>query len=128
MVLFRESDACLKSGEEQEPIRESSEEIGAKDEFFLPKNDLGDICFTESHSFGLFPEQETGAETRSETFDLVFKDDLGDDVKDDTEDTSNETGGNGGRMEVSPAETEQATLVQQTGEKRKRYKIVARRS
>ena len=56
LVLFRESDACMKSGEEQEPIREYSEEIGAKDKFFLPKNDLGDICLTESHSFGLFPE------------------------------------------------------------------------
>ena len=128
LVPFRKSSACLKSGEEQEPIREASEDIGAKDKFFLPTNDSGHICLTKSHSFGLFPKQETGAETASETFDLVFKDDLGDDVKDDSEDTSNETRGNGGRMEVSPAETEQATPVQQTGEKRKRYKIVARRS
>ena len=102
--MFGKSDACLKSGEEQEPIKESSEEIRAKDEFFLPKNDLGNICLTESYSFELFPEQETGVETGSETFDSVFKD--------DSEDKSNEIGGSGGRMEVSPAETEQATSVQ----------------
>jgi len=128
LVLFGESDTCLKSQEKQEPIKESSDEIGAKVEFFLPKHDLGNICLTGLYSFGLFPEQETGAETGSETFDSVFKDDLGDDVKDELEDKSNETGGSGGRIEVSPAETDQVTSVQQTGEKRKRYKVVARRS
>ena len=45
-------------------------------------------------------------------------------MKDDSDDTR----GSGDRMEVSLAEIEQATPVQQTGEKRKRYKMVARRS
>jgi len=126
--MVGEFDACLKSGREQEPIQESSEEIGGKDEFFLPRDDLGELCLTEPYTFGQFPEQGTGAETGTETFDSVFKDDLGDTMKDDSEDKSTELGGSGGRKEVSSAETEQATPVQQTDEKRKRYKVVAMRS
>ena len=44
LVMFGESDACLKSEKEKEPIRESSEVIGAKDEFSLPRDDLGELC------------------------------------------------------------------------------------
>ena len=46
LVMFGESDACLKSGKAKEPIRESSKVIGAKDEFSLPRDDLGELCFT----------------------------------------------------------------------------------
>jgi len=126
--MFGESDACLKSRKGKEPIRESSEVIGDKDEVILPRDDLGELCFTKPYTFGLFSEQETGAETGPEAFDSVFTDDLGDAMKDDSEDKSTESEGSGGRKEVSLAETEQATSVQQTGEKRKRCKVVARRS
>ena len=44
LVPFGEVGACLRSGKEQ--IRESSEDMGAKDKFFLPKNGSGDIWLT----------------------------------------------------------------------------------
>jgi len=116
LVLIGESDVCQKSREKQKPFGESGSKIGAKDELFLSEHGLGDI-----DSFGLFPEQETGAETGPEMFDAVFRDDLG-------EDLSTEEGGSSGQLEESPVETEQATPVPQTGEKLKRYKIVARRT
>ena len=41
-------------------IGESIEDLRAKDKGFLPKIGSDDIWVTESYSFGLFPEQETG--------------------------------------------------------------------
>ena len=64
------------------------------------------------------------AETGPETFDPVFEDDLGDELRDDSDDT----GGSGEKLELSLAEIEKPTPVPQTGEKRKRYKMVARRT
>ena len=81
LVPFGDLGACLRLGKEQ--IGESSEDMGVKSQFFLPKSDLGDIWEAESYPFGLFPEQETGAETGPETFDPVFEDDLGDELRDD---------------------------------------------
>ena len=120
LVPFGEGDACLRSGK----IGESIKDLRAKDKGFLPKIGSDDIWVTESYSFGLFPEQETGAETGPEAFDSVFIDDLGDELMED----SDEIGGSGERVETSLAEIVQTTPVPQTGEKRKRYKMVARRS
>ena len=75
LVLIGESDVCQRSGEKQKLFGESGSEIGAKDELFLSEYGLGDI-----DSFGLFPEQETGAEIGPEMFDAVFRDDLGEDL------------------------------------------------
>ena len=120
LVPFEEGDACLRS----EKIGDLIEDLGAKDKVFLPEFSLDDIWETESCSFGLFPEPETGAETGPETFDSVFEDDLGDELRDDSDDT----GGSGEKLELSLAEIEKPTPVPQTGEKRKRYKMVARRT
>ena len=56
--MFDELNICQRSEENQESVRASGREIGATDEFLFFEHGLGDI-----NSFGLFLEQETGAET-----------------------------------------------------------------
>ena len=120
LVPFEEGDACPRS----EKIGDLIKDLGAKDKVFLPEFSSDDIWKIESCSFGLFLEPKTGAETGPETFDPVFEDDLGDELRDDSDDT----GGSGEKLELSLAEIEKPTPVPQTGEKRKRYKMVARRT
>ena len=69
----------------------------------------------EPCSFGLFPE--TAPEARDESFDAVWVEDL------HPSETSEES-----QEEDSLPEAELTTPVAQTGEKRKRVKLVARRS
>ena len=75
----------------------------------------------EPRSFGLFPE--TAPETRDDSFDAVCVEDLNVDFRGNSNETSEES-----QEKDSLPEAELTTPVAQTGEKRKRVKIVARRS
>jgi len=97
------------------PIKVESEGApsGAQDEILEPSEGLHDDF--EPCSFGLFPE--TAPETRDESLDAVWVEDP------PLNETSKES-----QEKDSPPEAELPTPVVQTGEKRKRVKIVARRS
>ena len=103
----------------------SGENLGSKDEILESPIDFSE--FVKPCSFGLFPEREAAAETGSESFNFVCQEDLRNDLRGSSEERSLETGGSHGGN-ISPAEPEFATPVFQTGEKRKRVKMVVRRS
>ena len=97
------------------PLQVESEDVpsGAQDKILEPSAELyGEF---EPCSFGLFPE--TAPETRDESLNAVWVEDLHPD------ETSEE-----GQEKNSLPESELPTSAVQTGEKRKRIKIVARRS